>query len=153
VLAVNVPGRAPYAVFEPKFEHPGGKGGLVGAGLPALVSSTDPSDVEVLWDELLSSRKQMKQDRQTADAAVSDARERVAQFEARMTEVSSGGPPAPPVAPGPPGTPQIPAQAREMMIKNAKLALQSVPPAMRESLVQQYRMAGISIDENGNVTD
>jgi hypothetical protein len=153
VLAVNVPGRAPYAVFEPKFEHPGGKGGLVGAGLPALVSSTDPSDVEVLWDELLSIRKQMKQDRQTADAAVSDARERVAQFEARMTEVSSGLPPAPPVVAGPPGTPQIPAQAREMMIKNAKLALQSVPPAMRESLIQQYRMAGITIDENGNITD
>jgi hypothetical protein len=150
VLTVNIPGRAPYAVFKSRFKHPDGKGSLMGAGLPALVSSSDPSDVEVLWDEMLSVREQ---DRQTRNAALSDANERVAQFKARMTEVSSGLPPAPPVAAGSPGTPQIPAQAREMMIKNAKLALQSVPPAMREPLIQQYRMAGITIDENGNIAD
>jgi hypothetical protein len=150
VLAVNIPGRAPYAAFKPRFKHPEGKGNLIGAGLPAVVSSGAPTDVEVLWDEMLSIREQ---DRQTRSAALRDANERVTRFNARLTEVASGGPPAPPVAPGPPGTPQIPAQALEMMIKNAKLALQSVPPAMRESLIQQYRMAGISIDENGNVTD
>lgn len=150
VLAVNIPGRAPYAVFKQRFEHPHGKGSLMGAGLPALVSSSDPSDVEVLWDKMLSIREQ---DRQTRNTALSDANERVARFEARMTEVSSGPPPAPPVAAGSLGTPQIPAQAREMMIKDAKLALQSVPPAMRESLIEQYRMAGITIDENGDIAD
>jgi hypothetical protein len=150
VLAVNIPGRAPYAVFKQRFKHPDGKGGSVGAGLPALVSSTDPSDVEVLWNEMLSVRAH---DRQTRDTALSDANERLARFEARMTEVSSGLPPAPPVVAGPLGTPQIPPQAREMMIKTAKLALESVPPAMRASLIQQYRMAGITIDENGNITD
>jgi hypothetical protein len=150
VLAVNVPGMAPYAVFEARFKHPEGRGNLIGAGLPAVVSASDPTNVEVLWDEMLSIRKQ---DRQTRNAALRDADERVNRFTARMAEVSSGSPPAPPVAPGRPATPQIPAQAREMMIKNAKLALQSVPPAMRELLIQQYRMAGISIDENGNLTD
>jgi hypothetical protein len=99
VLAVNIPGGAPYAVFKPRFKHPHGKGNLIGAGLPALVSSSDPSDVEVLWDEMLSIRGQ---DRQTRNAALRDANERVTQFETRMTEVSSGGAPAPPVAPGPP---------------------------------------------------
>jgi hypothetical protein len=150
VLAVNVPGRAPYAVFKDKFKHPSGKGNLPGAGLPALVSSNDPSDVEVLWDEMLSTKEQ---DRQTAGAAIGNANERAAQFMARMSEAASGRPPAPPVAPGPLGTPQIPAQAREAMVRNAQLALRSVPPAMRQTLIDQYRMAGIIIDENGNVTE
>jgi hypothetical protein len=39
------------------------------------------------------------------------------------------------------------------MIRNAQLALRSVPPAMRESLIEQYRMAGITIDEDGNITE
>jgi hypothetical protein len=53
VLAVNVPGRAPYAVFKDKFKHPSGKGNLAGAGLRAASRSacrprpardtTDPS--------------------------------------------------------------------------------------------------------------
>jgi hypothetical protein len=44
-------------------------------------------------------------------------------------------------------------QARELMINNARLALRSAPPAMRPMLVEQYRMAGITIDEDGNLTE
>lgn len=61
VLAVNVPGMAPYAVIESSFRLPGGKADLVGAGLPALVSTTDPTDVEILWDEVPSLDSQIAQ--------------------------------------------------------------------------------------------
>ena len=40
-----------------------------------------------------------------------------------------------------------------MMIQNAKMALSSVPPNMRQMLIQQYRMAGIEIDDRGNVVE
>jgi hypothetical protein len=149
VLAVNIPGRPPYAVFKDKFKHPDGKGGLEGGGLPALVSTSDPNDVEVLWDELLSPRKQ---DRQTRNAALADRDARLAQFTSRAAEVASGPPPAPP-APNLLGAPQIPAEAREQMIRNAQIALRSVPAEMRSTIIEQYRLAGITIDENGNVTE
>ena len=54
VLSVNVPGQAPYAVLQRKFKRPRGMAGLI---VPALVSSSDPTDVEVLWDELASMRQ------------------------------------------------------------------------------------------------
>jgi hypothetical protein len=54
VLSVNVPGQAPYAVFKRKFRRPRGMAGLI---VPALVSSSDPTDVDVLWDELASMRQ------------------------------------------------------------------------------------------------
>ena len=40
-----------------------------------------------------------------------------------------------------------------MMIQNAKVALASAPPQMRQMMIQQYRMAGIEIDEQGNVSE
>ena len=52
VLAVTVPGKPPYAVLMPKLKHPRRRGDIAGAGLPALVWTTDPNDVEILWDEL-----------------------------------------------------------------------------------------------------
>jgi hypothetical protein len=54
VLSVNVPGQPPYAVFHRKFRRPRGMAGLI---VPAVVSSSDPTDVEVLWDELASMRQ------------------------------------------------------------------------------------------------
>jgi hypothetical protein len=55
VLSVNVPGQAPYALLQRKFQRPRGIAGLI---VPALVSSSDPTDVEVLWDELPSMTQQ-----------------------------------------------------------------------------------------------
>jgi hypothetical protein len=54
VLSVNVPGQAPYALFQRRFKRPRGMAGLI---VPALVSSSDPTNVEVLWDELAAMRQ------------------------------------------------------------------------------------------------
>jgi hypothetical protein len=54
VLSVNVPGQAAYAVLQRKFRRPRGMAGLI---VPALVSLSDPTDVEVLWDELAPMRQ------------------------------------------------------------------------------------------------
>lgn len=54
VLSVNVPGEPPYAVFHRRFKRPRGMAGLI---VSALVSSSDPTDVEVLWEELASIRQ------------------------------------------------------------------------------------------------
>lgn len=56
VLSVNVPGQAPYALLERRFKRPRGMAGLI---VPALVSSSDPTDVEVLWDEFSSMTQQL----------------------------------------------------------------------------------------------
>jgi hypothetical protein len=158
VLAVNVPGSEPYAVFVREFKHKRGKGAPVGAGLPALVSSSDPSDVEVLWDELLSVKKQSKK---TAAEAMQAAQERMtaAQQAASAAPVMPPAPVTPPV-PGAANAPQMPANApqmtpqmRQMMIQQAKTALAAVPPNMRQMMIQQYRMAGIEIDDEGNVSE
>jgi hypothetical protein len=55
--------------------------------------------------------------------------------------------------PGMPTQPQITPQMRQMMIQNAKMALANTPPQMRPMLIQQYRMAGIEIDDQGNITE
>ena len=48
VLSINVPGRAPYAVLEPKFKCPKGMEAAVSQELPALVSASDPGEIDVL---------------------------------------------------------------------------------------------------------
>jgi hypothetical protein len=150
VLAVTVPGGEPYAVFMPKFKHPSGKGVPAGGGLPAVVSSTDPSDVEVLWDELLSVKEQYKQ---TATAAMQQAQNRMAGMQQQAAEASQRtGPPAAPAG-GWGAGPQITPEMKQMMIQNAKMALANTPPQMRPMLIQQYRMAGIEIDDEGNIAE
>jgi hypothetical protein len=153
VLAVHIPGRAPYAVFKPKFKHRRGKGSPIGAGLPALVSYSDPTDVEVLWDELLSVKDQ---GRKTADEAIQAANERMAEATKAMSQGFQQSWPTPPAAaPGaagfpqmPAGMPQVPANMQAMLAENAKAALALVKdPAMRQMLIAQYRAAGIEIDE------
>ena len=55
VLSVTVPGRAPYAIYVRKFRFPRqSRTDYTGAGYPALVSQSDPNDVEILWDEVPS---------------------------------------------------------------------------------------------------
>ncbi len=51
VLSVNVPGQAPYALLQRRFKRPRGMAGLI---VPAIVSSSDPTDVEMRWDEFSS---------------------------------------------------------------------------------------------------
>lgn len=48
-------------MLEPKFKWPQGKADYAGIGLPALVSATDPTHVEILWDEVPSLEEQISQ--------------------------------------------------------------------------------------------
>jgi hypothetical protein len=153
VLAVNVPGQQPYAVFKEKLKHPRREGAALTAGIPALVSLSDPSDVEVLWDraeaagaakldQRLASAEQQMQQALTGQGEPSQLEQ--AMLKAQQ-EAIKGGPPA--------ATPGANPQMREMMIQNAKLALSSAPANMRPMLIQQYRMAGIEIDDQGNIVE
>lgn len=145
VLAVNLPGEAPYAVFDQKFKHPSGKSPPAGPGLPALVSAADPVDVQVLWEEMPSIKEQ---NRRTATAAMQDAHS--------LEEFTRGAPspPGPPATPTggtsrAPGMAQMPANMQAMIAQNAKAALAATTdPAMRKLLIDQYRAAGIEIDED-----
>jgi len=151
VLAVTVPGSEPYAVYISKFHHKKGKGLALGAGLPALVSSSDPSQVEVLWDEMPSQRDQLRETvaeaRQLGQASVAAAAAQMEEANRLMRERAS----SPPAAAGTSGvTPAM----KEMMLRNAKMAISAAPTAeMRRMIVEQYRLAGIPIDESGNPID
>ncbi len=143
VLSVNVPGMAPYAVLVSGFKPPAGKGDYAGAGLPALVSNSDPTDVEILWDEVPSLEGQIAQ---RFDDSMKDQRDRLAQahqMQEQMIEAARGADSKPGSAPASPVGP-----AAEMMAENAKRTLAYVKdPAMREMLIKQYRAAGIRIEE------
>ena len=54
VLSVAVPGRAPYAVYVPKFKIPRKRLSIPGEPIPVLVSASDPRDVDLRWDEMPS---------------------------------------------------------------------------------------------------
>lgn len=75
VLAVNIPGRPPYAVFVRHFKVPRQHSDITGGGLRALVSATDPNDVEVQWDDVPSVAAQLA-DRMSA--SMSAAQDRMA---------------------------------------------------------------------------
>jgi hypothetical protein len=145
VLAVNIPGRAPYAVLEPRFKWPRGKTDLVGAGLPALVSTTDPNDIEILWDEVPSLENQIEQRMSDALQGQEARMEQAREMQRQMMEAAQDASAHPP-GPGTPA-PQM-APAMQAMAENAKQALGHVKdPAMRKMLIKQYRAAGIPVDE------
>ncbi len=50
VLSVSAPGQQPYAIYVEKFKQPRRSVLTLGGGIPALVSISDPADVEPLWD-------------------------------------------------------------------------------------------------------
>lgn len=146
VLSVNVPGREPYALYEKKFKRPGDRGDITGAGLPALVSARDPAEVEILWDELASLGDQVGQ-RMAAGMQASQAG--AAGMEEQMTaavqRASSQAPPGTPrAAPAPGLNPQM----KAMLENNARMALRMTKdPAQRKMLIEQYRLAGIEIED------
>ena len=124
VLAVNIPDRAPYAVYVPRFKCEVDLLEPLWMPLPALVSEVDPADVEILWDEVPG------HDAQLADRI---AGSRAAQ-RARAAQVAQTLP--------------EPSQMKQFAADNAKRALQYVQdPAMRKMLIDQYRAAGIDVDE------
>jgi hypothetical protein len=139
VLAVNVPGRDPYAVLMQKLKHPRMRADVAGSGLPALVSNTDPNDVEILWEELPSALDQVGQ--RISDSLAASGAEAEVLERGMMNQVQEA------IAKGTPPMPQQGA-AQEMMIQSAKQALRFVQdPAMRKMMIEQYRAAGIEIED------
>jgi hypothetical protein len=154
VLAVNVAGQEPYAVFKKDFKHPRKEKWALGAGIPALVSLTDPGDVEVLWKEAQAAGEaKLGAKIAAASDAMKQAQSGTGQLEQAMLQAQQDAIKRGPPGPSPGGQSQVNPQMRAMMIPNAKLALSSAPPNMRPMLIQQYRMAGIEIDEQGNVVE
>jgi hypothetical protein len=164
VLSINVPGQAPYAVFEPEFKCPKGMEAAVSQEMPALVSAGDPGEIEVLWGEvqsdatygagLLADRlagwtgEKADQAQSLADAGAAaseaiaggspkDAADTIAGLMASMTQSLGGG------APGAFNADAL-AQQRAASIK-ATLA-QVKDPASRKAMIDQYRAMGFEID-------
>jgi hypothetical protein len=162
VLSVNIPGREPYAVYKENFKHPRKATLAIGAGVPALISTTDPADIDVLWEhaeaagaaklsQRLDAAQQKMQEAQqmmSGGPATGQLGELEQAFSKATEDAIKQGPP-----PGMPTQPQINPQMRQMMIQNAKMALANCPPQMKAMMIQQYRMAGIEIDDQGNITE
>jgi len=160
VLAVNIPGRRPYAVFVRNFKFSRRQSDIIGGGLPALVSTTDPNDVEVLWDDVPSVAAQLA-DRISASMSA-------AQETSAFPPDEAAYPPAGPAAAAHPGWAAGPMafagamptagaglaalapQMREMMIDNLRRTLCYVSePAQRRMILDQYRALGVDIEGEG----
>ena len=141
VLSVHVPGRAPYAVYLRKFRFPRkSRTDYTGAGYPALVSASDPDDIEVLWDEVPSAESQLS-DRLASSMALAESRQAALaeQWQAALGQAGAERCRAGGMAP----------EMRKLAADSARRALQYVQdPAMRKMLIDQYRAAGIEIPED-----
>jgi hypothetical protein len=156
VLAVTVPGRDPYAVYKPKFKIPNRMLGITGGGVPALVSSSDPTDVAIEWDTLGSFTDQlgarMAESMGAASATQADVMAAHQQRLAAAMQNVPGAGAAPAAgataAPGAMPASGLTPEMKKMMADNAKLALSSVTdPAMRQMLIDQYKLAGIPVED------
>lgn len=132
VLAVNVPGRDPYAVYMPRFKCRVDLLEPLWMPLPALVSADrpgDPAGIEILWDEVPEHDAQLM-DRVAGSHAVHQAR-------AARVDAFAGQ------------TLPEPSQMQQLAADSARQALQYVrDPAMRKLLIDQYRAAGIDVGED-----
>ena len=134
VLSVTVPGRAPYAVYAPAFKCEVDLLEPMWTPLPALVSTEGPADVEILWDEVPSHQAQLA-DRISGSLAA----QRTSSLAPDL-----GATAQPAAAPG-----AVASQMQQLAAENAKRALQYVTdPAMRRLLIDQYRAAGIEIEQD-----
>jgi hypothetical protein len=151
VLSIHVPGRPPYAIYLRKFAFPRkSRTDYTGAGYPALVSASDPQDVEILWDEVPSVESQVA-DRVASARALADSR-RAAMTEQWQAAVEEAGADAAGGAMTPEGATAFAGamapEMRKLAADSARRALQYVQdPAMRKMMIEQYRAAGIEIDE------
>lgn len=151
VLSVNVPGRPPYAVYLRKFRIPRtSRTDYTGAGYPALVSQSDPNDVEIIWDEVPSVESQVS-DRIASSMALAESRNAAMTEQWQAALAQAGGDAA-----GGGMTPEggaafadaMTPEMRKLAADGARQALQYVQdPAMRKMLLDQYRAAGIEVPE------
>jgi hypothetical protein len=150
VLAVNVPGKSPYAVFARKFKFPHLQADVTGGGLPALVSESDPNDIEVLWDEVPSGESQIAARMSESMARTSPATAMEDQISGALGQISGALGQAQGATPasGAGALGGVAAQMQQLAAENAKRTLQFVQdPAQRQMLIEQYRAAGIVLDE------
>jgi hypothetical protein len=153
VVSVNVPGRAPYAVYLRKFRFPRkSRTDYTGAGYPALVSESSPNDVEILWDEVPSVQSQLS-DRIVSSMALAESR-RAAMTEQWQAALGQAGADAAGGGMSPEGgaafAGAMAPEMRKLAADSARRALQYVQdPGMRKTLIDQYRAAGIEIPEDG----
>jgi hypothetical protein len=149
VLSVNVPGRPAYAVFVHDLKQPIDGGDAVDGGFPALVSLSDPNDVEVLWQDAPSMTSQITE---TMNSATDEMAAKEQMLLTARTQMATGMQPGaappfefrppPPIPTGPAVNPMMQA----MMAQNAQMMLNmATDPAQRALLVQQYRLAGIPL--------
>jgi hypothetical protein len=152
VLSVHIPGRAPYAVYVRKFKFPRkSRTDYTGAGYPALVSESDPNDVEILWDEVPSAESQVS-DRMASSAALAQSR-RAAMTEKWQSALDHAGADSAGRGMSPEGgaafAGEMAPEMRKLAADGARQALQYVKdPAMRMMMIEQYRAAGIEITES-----
>jgi hypothetical protein len=146
VLSVTIAGRRPYAVLVPHFKCEVDLLDPLWRPLPALVSADRPSELEILWNEVPSHDEQL-QDRVAGSIAAQQERAAmVADFSrAQMAALNQ-----------PPGVADEPAASDSsapgldmagLAAENARRTLRFVQdPEMRRMLIEQYRAAGIDID-------
>jgi hypothetical protein len=137
VLSINVPGAAPYAVFEPKFKCPKGMEAAVSQELPALVSASDPGEIDVLWDEVQSDATYgatLVAARVAGSSAVQA--QSLAAASGAMSEAIAGASPV--------FNADAIAQQRAASIKAALARVQD--PAARKAMIDQYRAMGYEVD-------
>ena len=152
VLSVNVPGRPPYAVYLRKFRFPRkSRTDYTGAGYPALVSESDPNDVEILWDEIPSVQSQLS-DRIASSMALAESRQAATteQWQAALDQAGADAAGGGMSTEG--GADFAGAMGPDMCklaADSARRALQYVQdPVMRKTMIDQYRAAGIEIPED-----
>jgi hypothetical protein len=159
VLSVYLPDQQPYAVYVEKLKHPrrSGVGGI--GGIPATVSLSDPNDIDLDWkaakaagvariNQRMEDATEQMQQAMSGQPVGGQTGDLEQTFSKATEEAIAKGPP-----PNMPTTPQITPQMRQMMVQNAKMALANTPANMRPMLIQQYRMAGIEIDDDGNILE
>ena len=126
VLAVNIPGRAPYPVHVERFTCEVDLLEPLWMPLPAVVLTGDAADVEILWGEVPAHEAQLA-DRIAGSRAARQAR--TAQVDAFSSQAVAD-----------------PSLMQQLAAESAKRALQYVTdPAMRKLLIDQYRAAGIDV--------
>lgn len=152
VVSVSVPGRAPYAVYLRKLRFPRkSRTDYTGAGYPALISESDPNDIEILWDEVPSVQSQLS-DRMASSMSLAESRQAALTEQWQAALGQAGADPA-----GGGMTPEggqafasaMGPEMRKLAADSARRALQYVQdPAMRKMMIDQYRSAGIEIPED-----
>jgi hypothetical protein len=142
VFSVHRLGFAPYAVFIENFVHEKRAGDPLHPGLPALISTTDPHDVDVLWDEMETHREEFAVGRALGKASNRSARCLEKQMRERMTDVLASATPPPVPSPGAASMPD-----RATLEQAGQTALQILTdPAQRQQIIDQYRTMGIDLD-------